>query len=110
MTEQTSSSFLQRPATRLGWWAVALTAVFVVMFIIDAIVFMTTSQEFSDGWWMQNILLFYGIFMLLCGLGGGIVGLIALIRKRERSWLVWLTILSGTFVLFIVLGEILLPH
>ena len=110
MTEQSRSPFWQRPATRLGWWAVALTAVFIVMFIINATVFMVASQEFSDRWWQKNLLPFYGILMLLCGLSGGVVGLIALIRKRERSWLVWLTLLPGAFVLFLVLGEFLVPH
>ena len=109
MTEQSSSSLWQRPATRLGWWAVGLMAVFVVMFIINFAVFIGASQEFSDGWWRHNILPFFAIFMLLCGLGGGVVGLIALIRKREHSWLVWLTLLPGAFVLLVILGE-LLPH
>jgi hypothetical protein len=31
---------------------------------------------------------FYGIFMLLCGLSAGIIGLIAVLRQHERSWLV----------------------
>jgi hypothetical protein len=48
--------------------------------------------------------------MMLCGLAAGIVGLIAVIQKRERSWLVWLTIPPGAFVLFFALGEFLVPH
>ncbi|RJP47267.1 MAG: hypothetical protein C4583_16830 [Anaerolineaceae bacterium] len=51
----------------------------------------------------------YGIFMLLCGLAAGIVGLIAITRQHERSWLVWLTLLPGAFVLFLLLGEFLVP-
>jgi len=35
---------------------------------------------------------------------------IAVIRRHERSWLVWLTMLPGLFVLFLVLGEFLVPH
>ena len=110
MADRLSSSFLQRPATRLGWWALGLTAVFVVMFSLNSMVFIAASPDFSDGWWRENLLPFYGIFMLLCGLSGGILGLLALIRKHERSWMVWLTILSGAFVLVLVLGEILVPH
>jgi hypothetical protein len=48
--------------------------------------------------------------MLLCGLAAGILGLIAVIRKNERSWLVWLTLLPGLLVLFLLLGEFLFPH
>jgi len=45
--------------------------------------------------------------MLSCGLAAGIVGLIAVIRQRERTRLVWLAILTGLFVIVIVIGEFL---
>jgi hypothetical protein len=58
-----------------------------------------------------RLLIFYGIFMILCGLSAGILGLVAVIRSRERSWLVWLSILPLLFVLFLLLGEFLgSPH
>ncbi len=97
-----------RPHTRLGWWAVWLMAAFVVMFLINAFVFMSM-PSFSDGAWRQVVLPFYGIFMLLCGLAAGVVGLIAITRQHERSWLVWLTILPLAWVLFMLLGEFLVP-
>lgn len=105
---QTGSTQLRaRPSTRLGWWAVWLMAAFVVLFLINSFVFMPTS---SDAPWRQVILPFYGIFMLLCGLTAGVVGLIAITRQHERSWLVWLTILPLAWVLFMLLGEFLVPH
>jgi hypothetical protein len=99
--------FLGWPSTRLGWWSVALAATFLALYIINAIVFMPSIVEVP---WRQVILPFYGIFMMLCGFAAGIVGLIAVIRRHERSWLVWLTILPGLFVLAFVLGEFLVPH
>jgi len=80
MTTQSSSSFVQRPGTRLGWWAVGLLAVFAVMFIINAAVFVPTAQGVSNSTWRQTFLPFYGIFLMLCGLVAGIVGLVAVIR------------------------------
>jgi hypothetical protein len=77
----------------------------VGLFIING-VFMTSPVAVP---WMQVILPFYGIAMLLCGLSGGVVGLIAVIRRHERSALVWLTMLPLVFVLFLVLGEFLIP-
>lgn len=102
-----SSNFKERPHTRLGKWAVWLMAAFVVLFLINSFVFMPTS---SDAPWRQVVLPFYGIFMLLCGLAAGIVGLISILRRQERSWLVWLTLLPGAWVLFMLLGEFLIPH
>jgi hypothetical protein len=99
--------FGNKPHTHLGWWAVWLAAVFVVMFLINSFVFMPTS---SDASWRHVILPFYGIAMLLCGLASGIIGWIAVIRKHERSWLVLLTLLPGLWVVFMLVGELLLPH
>jgi len=83
-------------------------AAFVVMFLINAFVFIAM-PSFSDGTWRQVLLPFYGIFMLLCGFAAGVVGLIAIMRQHECSWLVWLTVLPFLWVLFILLGEFLGP-
>jgi len=99
-----SSHFIDKPHTKLGWWSVWLGVAFVVLFLINVAVLSLITDDAS---WRQMILPFYGIFMLICGLAGGIVGLIATIRKHERSSLVWLAILIGLFVLFLVLNELL---
>ena len=103
----TSGRFFRVPRTTLGKWSVGLGLASVVLFLINSFVFMPTS---SDAPWRQVILPFYGIFMMLCGLASGIVGLVAVVRQRERSWLVWLMLLPGMFVLFFLLGEFLVPH
>jgi hypothetical protein len=105
-----ASSFLQRPGTRLGWWAAGLLVVFLLMFLINSLIFMPTSQGVSNPWWRQALLPFYGVLMMLCGLASGVVGLIAVINKHERSWLIWLAILPAAFVVFLLLGEFLVPH
>ncbi len=99
--------FLSTPATKLGWWSVALATTYVVLFLINALVFMPSIVVVP---WRQTVLPFYGIAMLLCGLAAGIVGLIAVVWRRERSWLVWLTMLPGLMVVALVLGEFLVPH
>ena len=97
----------RRPSTRLGRWSVGLGATFVVLWIINTAVFMPSTDTAP---WREIVLPFYGIFMMLCGLAAGITGLVAVIWRRERSWLVWLTFLPGLLVLFFVLGEFLVPH
>jgi hypothetical protein len=99
--------FLSTPSTKLGWWSVALAATFAALFIINSTVFMPSTVEVP---WRQAVLPFYGIAMLSCGLAAGIVGLIAVIRRHERSWLVWLSMLPGLMVVAFVLGEFLVPH
>jgi len=98
-----SSHFLEKPHTRLGWWSVGLEVVFVVMFSINiAVMVLLTDATF----WRGSILPFYAITMLLCGLAGGVVGLITVIRQHERSSLIWLAILTELFVLLLVLNEL----
>ena len=91
------------PGTRLGWWSVGLAATFVALFIINVAVISSTLETL----WRQTLLPYYVIFMLSCGLAAGIAGLLAVIRQHERSWLVWLAILTGLFVIILVLGELL---
>ncbi len=113
MSIPVSSRFFQRPATRLGRWAAGLWALFIVVFIINSVVFMpvfSATQDASLQWFSRTVLPFFGIFLVLCGLGSGVAGLLARVRNREHSWLVWLTVLPGLFVLFLLIGEALLAH
>lgn len=88
-----------RPATRLGWWAVWLMLAYVVLYIITmAVIALRLS--------LPPV---YGIFMLLCGLAAGIIGLVAIVKQHEHSWLVWVALLPGIFVIFLLLGEFLVP-
>ncbi len=99
--------FSEVPFTKLGWWSFGLLATFVILFLINSAIFMAPTFNPS---WGPTLLPFYGIFMLLCGLSSGITGVIAIVRQHERSWLVWLTLLPGLLVLFLLLGEFLFPH
>jgi len=110
MTTHSSSSLWQRPSTRLGWWAAGMALAFVIMLIINAAIIVPASENAPNAWWRQTWLPFYFIFILVCGFAAGVVGLIAVIRKNERSWLVWLTILLGALALLVTLGELLVPH
>jgi len=87
-----SSHFLERPRTKLGWWAVGLA--------IASILLVPAWSFLPGGAWAGFI----------CGLAGAIVGLIALIRHRERSWAIWLTLLPGLNVIVFLLAEIFIPH
>ena len=88
----TSSHFLERPATRLGWWAIGLA---VASFLLGF------AWLFLPGG---------ALISFLCGLAGGIIALIAIIRGHERSWLVWLSILPMINVFVFVIAEFLFPH
>ena len=82
-----------RPATKLGWWAVGLALAYFVL---------TPMWSFLGplGAWPA----------LICGAASGVVALVAITRRRERSWVVFLCILPLLSVIVFFLGEFLLPH
>jgi hypothetical protein len=106
MENQEKSAFNRLPRTKPGKWAGGLLTAFAGMFILNSAVFM----QMPSTSWGPILLPFYGILMLICGLASGILGLIAILKRRDLSWLVWLSILPGAFVIFMLLGEFLFPH
>lgn len=104
---KTLKVFLKLPATSLGWWSAGLGLVFAILWVVNLTVFVPISDASPI---RSTFLIFYGIFMLLCGLAAGILGVIAIFRGRERSCFVWVTILPLLLVLFFLLGELLVPH
>lgn len=100
--------FFSRPMTSTGWWAAGLGIGFVILFLINALILIPFSAALPT--WSRPLMIFYGLFMMACGLGGAVAGLLALLRHGERSWLVWLPLLPGALVIFLLLGEFLVPH
>jgi hypothetical protein len=79
MPEATSSGwrrFFGLPSTWLGWASFVLLAAFFAIAIIGQ------GQLGIDTRWVN----------LACLLSSGITGLIALVFKRDRSWLVWMPV------------------
>ncbi len=89
-----TSHFLGKPATSLGWWAVGIGGLFTALFLLVS----------------NDIIHFSGRLTITLGIVAGILALIALIWKHERSWLLWLVLLPGLFAIVFALGEILSPH
>ncbi len=89
-----SSRFLELPHGRLAWWSVGLGILFTVLFIGA----------------VTEFLRFSGFLTMMLGVIAGLLTLLALIWKGERSWLVWLMLLPGLFAILFSLGEILYPH
>jgi hypothetical protein len=89
-----SSRFASMPGTPTGWWAVGLTVVFTILFLLVT----------------NDLLMFSGILTIALGVAAGLVTLYAVIGKGERSWVMWLALIPGLFAILFALGEILVPH
>lgn len=97
------------PKTTLGKWSVGLIILFFVLLGAGRIVATVTGgggETFFD-----NLPL--GLTMLSAGLAGVaafVVGLIAVIKQRERSALVYVAMVIGFIVIAFALGEFLGPE
>jgi hypothetical protein len=101
-----SGHFWGVPATAPGRWSAWLGLVFVLMFIGNVFINLYFVRPADE----PGVLVFYWLFvilMLVCGLAGGLLGLVALMKQHERSSLVWLAVCFALFVLALVLNEIL---
>ena len=90
----TSSHFRETPHTLLGRWAVGLGVVFTALFLLV----------------VNDLIRFSGFLTITLGVVAGILTLVALIWKKEYSWLIWLMLMPGLFAILFALGEILVPH
>src|SRR5688572_27522924 len=87
------------PQTGPGWLSVVLAVVFVVLFSLEAALFLSWPGVEP---WLEA---FFGIVLIVYGLAGGVGALYALIRCHERSVLLWLAMVPGLLVIFLVIGE-----
>ena len=108
MNDPLPSTFKQLPKSRIAWWSVGLAAVFVVLSILDMYVMYRVSNNLPLA--QRGAMISFGFLLMLSGLAAGITGLIALLKKKERSWLTWLSTLPGLLMLILLLGEIIGPE
>ena len=97
------------PKSGPGKCSTGLLAAFVVLLAVFQL--LVASGQRGGETFFSNLAL--TIPMLIAGLCGAIAfftGLIAVIRNKERSILVFLAILVGFFILLFSIGEFLFPH
>ena len=91
------------PHTKLGLWSVRLETAFVAMFLLNIVLVVGVFDKNPAIW---PLFVTYVMIMLLCGLFGGVLGTLAVIRQREHAAFVWLAILVGLFVLLVMINEL----
>jgi len=97
------------PKTTLGKWSTGLIVALIVFFA--AFQLLVASGQRGGETFFSNLIL--TIPILLAGTSGVFafaIGLVDVVRNRERSILVFLAMLIGFFVLLFGLGEVLFPH
>ena len=100
------------PTTRLGRVSMWLALVFLVGFAVNMAVVPTVGMstnpavnEFS-----RTYLPYWGVTLFASGFIAGAIGLVAILKDKERSIITLLTLVPMLFVTVFMLGEFLLPH
>ena len=111
MTHSTGSQLPQSRAGRVAQW---LMVTFAGLFVLNQLS-VAVQNDLRDtaigqiatqmpvALWMS-----IGFALLGVGLTASISALIAIIRHHERSWVLWLALLPGLFVVFLLVGELLI--
>ena len=83
-------------------------AFFVSLGVLYA--FIIAGQRGGEGFFDNLYLAIPGILAGAFGVASFVFGLIAIIRQRERSVLVYLTVVIGALVTLFIGAEIIFPH
>jgi len=88
-----------KPETSLGKWSVGLHTIFVVVIVASIVLVKVLGiLNFDDHWWDVTV-----PFAFLMSITAFIIGIRAVKNKKERSILVFLSILLGLCVILFVL-------
>ena len=104
------------PKTTLGKWSLGLAAAMPVLFFIGmSFTTLLYKSVPAGGTILKDITVRPALTLtMLAGMGSGIsafvIGLIAIIRQKERAALVYGATLIGALLIIFLLGEFLSPH
>ena len=101
-------SFL--PKTKLGKWSVGLIIIFFLLIILGNFIVKVQGPRDDQTFFDNPILSIPVLFAGFAGILAFFTGIVATLKLKERSIIVFVATTFGLFILFFVLGEILVPH
>jgi hypothetical protein len=93
------------PESSLGKWSVGLAIAFIVLMTFPWFLSRALSERIGIPFGFS-----FGMLAILSGLAALVTGLISALKQKERSLLVYLSILVGLFALVFIIGEFAVPH
>jgi hypothetical protein len=103
-----SGKFLGWPITSTGWWALRLTlgfVLFLALFFVLVSLGMRGGETFFSNPWLTITML----IAVSSAIAGGVFALIGIGWKKERSILVFISLLVGFFAAWFVIMTIAFP-
>ena len=104
------------PKIKLGWWSLGLAAAMLVLFFIGmSLTNLLYKSVPAGGTILKDIAVRSALALtmlagMVSGISAFIIGLIAIIRQKERALLVYGATLIGALLIIFLLGELIFPH
>jgi hypothetical protein len=94
------------PESRTGKWTVALATASLAGIVLSAVGFatgvVTSASSFSDNW----LLTAWGAAVLATAVASVVAGALAIVRRHDRAWTVFLATGLGLVVTTVMLNEV----
>lgn len=97
------------PRTKLGKWSLSLIGAFFVSVLVF-LIFIADGQRGGQGFFDNLYLAITGLLAGACGIASFVVGLIAIIRRHERSAFVFIAVFIGALITLWIGMEVLFTH
>jgi hypothetical protein len=104
------------PNTILGKWSIALIVAMPILFIIGTSFTNSLYKSVPAGGTIfadiaaRPFLALTMLVGIVAGISAFIIGLLAIITRKENALLVYASTLIGALLLFFLIGEIIFPH
>ena len=98
-----------KPTTDLGKWSAWLIVAFAILLGVFYIL-VASGQRGGDTFFSNPILTIPMLLAATSAIAAFIIGLISVVKRKERSVAVVLAIVFGLFVILFALGEVIFPH
>jgi hypothetical protein len=97
------------PVTQPGIWAVSLIIVACGLFALLRILFITISPAFRDALLSSGLWIALRILLVVCPIvAGGVLSVVAIVRKGERSGLIFLMLLVGVLIVVFLIAQLII--
>ena len=97
------------PHSKIGKWSVGFFGAFIFFLMLFYII-VATGQRGGETFFSNLALTIPMLLAGTCSVAGFVTGLIAIIKKRERSGLTYVAVVIGALVILWIAAEVLFPH
>jgi len=104
------AAYCGRYGSRLVRAGLVVTGLGVVTLVCCEVLAATAAYEPSDSPWAMTVGSFYGVAMLLIGVGLVVAGLVIARRRMLTGWARWITLATGGYVFVILFPAVFGPN